>query len=209
VKGKRFTGDSLEALRRADPLDPREALTDPSGARARALFQEVTSMDATDKAPVPQRRQPLLRRVALGVAAVAVVAAAAGGAYALLRDAEEAIVGGEAVGSGDPMAMCVQYTDEMLADQEIAFDGTLVSASADGSEAVFEVHRWFKGGDGAEVTLSAQGLIGGDSLALVGASLETGQRYLVSGTDGFVWACGFTLTYDTALAEHWAELFGA
>jgi len=210
VKGKRFTGDSLEALRRADPLDPREALTDPSGAHARALFQEVTSMDATDKAPAPQRRQPLLRRVALGAAAVAVVAAAAGGAYALFRgDAEEAIVGGEAIGSGDPMAMCIQYTDEMLADQEVAFDGTLTSASADGSEAVFEVHRWFKGGEGAEVTLSAQGLIGGDSLALVGASLEVGQRYLVSAAEGFVWACGFTLTYDTALAEHWAEVFGA
>lgn len=210
MKGKRFIGDPLEALRRADPLDLREALTDPSGAHARALFQEVTSMDATDKAPAPQRRQPLLRRVALGVAAVVVVAAAAGGAYALLRDdAEEAIAGGDAIGSGDPMAMCIQYTDEMLADQEVAFDGTLVSASADGSQAVFEVHRWFKGGEGAEVTLSAQGLIGGDSLALVGASLEVGQRYLVSGTEGFVWACGFTLTYDTALAEHWADLFGA
>ena len=210
MRGKRFIGDSLEALRRADPLDPREALTDPSGARARALFQEVTSMDATNKAPAPQRRQPLLRRVALGAVAVAVVAAATGGAYALFRgDTEEAIVGGEPIGSGDPMAMCIQYTDETLAGQEVAFDGTLMSASADGSEAVFEVHRWFKGGEGAEVTLSAQGLIGGDSLALVGASLEVGQRYLVSGTEGFVWACGYTLTYDTALAEHWAEVFGA
>ena len=210
MRGKRFIGDSLEALRRADPLDPREALTDPSGARARALFQEVTSMDATNKAPAPQRRQPLLRRVALGAVAVAVVAAATGGAYALFRgDTEEAIIGGEPIGSGDPMAMCIQYTDETLAGQEFAFDGTLVSASADGGEAVFEVHRWFKGGEGAEVTLSAQGLIGGDSLALVGASLEAGQRYLVSGTEDFVWACGYTLTYDTALAEHWAELFGA
>jgi len=209
VKGKRFTGDSLEALRRADPLDPREALTDPSGAQARALFQEVTSMDATHKAPATPRRQPLLRRVALGAAAVAMVAAAAGGAYALFRgDTEEALVGGEPIGSGDPMAMCLQYDDETLAAQEVAFDGTLVSASADGSEAVFAVHRWFKGGETTEVTLSAQGLIGGDSVALVGASLEVGQRYLVSGTEGFVWACGYTLTYDTALAEHWAGVFG-
>lgn len=210
MRGKRFIGDPIEALRRADPLDPRQALTDPSGAHARALFQEVTSMDATEKAPVPQPRRPLLQRVAMGAAAVAVVAAAAGGAYALFRgDAEEAVAGGEPIGSGDPMAMCIQYTDETLAAQEFAFDGTLQSASADGSEAIFEVHRWFKGGEAAEVTLSAQGLIGGDSIALVGASLETGQRYLVSGTEGFVWACGYTLTYDTALAEHWAELFGA
>lgn len=210
VKRNRFVGDPIEALRRADPLDPRQALTDPSGAHARALFQELTSMDATEKAPAPQRRQPLLRRVALGAAAVAVVAAATGGAYALFRgNTEEAIAGGEPIGSGDAMAMCIQYDDQMLAAQEFAFDGTLKSASADGSEAVFEVHRWFKGGEGAEVTLSAQGLIGGDSIALVGASLEAGQRYLVSGTEDFVWACGYTLTYDTELAEHWAELFGA
>ena len=105
--------------------------------------------------------------------------------------------------------MCIQYTDEMLADQEIAFDGTLVSATADGREAVFEVHRWFKGGEGDRVTLSAEGLMVEESIALVGATLEVGQRYLVSGTDGFVWACGYTLTFDTALADHWAELFGA
>ena len=138
-----------------------------------------------------------------------VAAALAGGAYALFRDkAEENIAGGEPIGSS-PMAMCIQYTDEMLAGQEVAFDGTLVSATENGAEVVFDVHRWFKGGEGAQVTLSAEGLIGGDSLALVGAELEVGQRYLVSGTDGYVWACGFTLTYDTALADHWADLFGA
>ncbi len=209
MKAKRFAGDPIEALRRADPLDPKEVLTDPSGAHARALFQEVTNMDATQKVPA-SRRQPLFRRVVLGAAAVAVVAAAAGGAYALFRGGtEEAIAGGEPIGSGDPMAMCIQYDDATLAAQEFAFDGTLVSASADGSAAVFEVHRWFKGGEGPEITLSAEGLIGGDSMALVGASLEAGQRYLVSGNEGYVWACGYTLTYDTALAEHWAELFGA
>jgi len=64
--------------------------------------------------------------------------------------------------------MCIQYTDEMLADQEVAFDGTLVSASADGSEAVFEVHRWFKGGEGDQVTLSAEGLLVDESMALLG-----------------------------------------
>ena len=209
MRRKRFAGNPLEVLRRADPLDPQSVPADTSGAHARALFEEVISMEATRQDPERRRRQPVLRRVALGAAVAVLVAAVAGGGYALFRgDTEEAIAGGDPIG-GDPMAMCIQYTDQMLADQQVAFDGTLVSASADGAQAVFEVHRWFKGGEGAEVTLSAQGLIGGDSLALVGASLEVGQRYLVSGTDGYVWACGFTLTYDTALAEHWAELFGA
>ena len=205
---RRFEGDPIEALRRADPLDPREVPTDTTGAHARALFEEVTSMDVTQKETAPRPRRPLMRRLALGVGAAVVVAAVAGGTFALLRDSQEAIVGGEPIGSG-AIGMCIQYTDEMLADQEIAFDGTLVSASPDGSEAVFEVHRWFKGGEGDQVTLSAEGLLVDESMALLGASLDVGERYLVSGSDGYVWACGYTLTYDTALAEHWAELFGA
>ena len=165
-------------------------------------------MDVTQKETAPRPRRPLMRRLALGVGAAVVVAAVAGGTFALLRDGAETIVGGEPIGSG-AIGMCIQYTDEMLADQEVAFDGTLVSASPDGSEAVFEVHRWFKGGEGDQVTLSAEGLLVDESMALLGASLDVGERYLVSGSDGYVWACGYTLTYDTALAEHWAELFGA
>jgi len=206
---RRFEGDPIEALRRADPLDSREVPTDTTGAHARALFQEVTSMETTSPQTTPPARRPLWHKLALATGTAVVVAAVAVGAYVLIGNgAEEAIVGGEPIG-GDPMAMCIQYTDEMLADQEIAFDGTLVSATADGREAVFEVHRWFKGGEGDRVTLSAEGLLNAESIALVGATLEVGQRYLVSGTDGFVWACGYTLTYDTALADHWAELFGA
>lgn len=203
-----FEGDPIEALRRADPLDPREVPTDTTGAHARALFEEVTSMDTTQKETAPRPRRPLMRRLALGVGAAVVAAAVAGGTFALLRDGAETIVGGEPIGNG-AIGICIQYTDEMLADQEVAFDGTLVSASPDGSEAVFEVHRWFKGGEGDQVTLSAEGLLVDESIALLGASLDVGERYLVSGTDGYVWACGYTLTYDTALAEHWAELFGA
>ena len=165
-------------------------------------------MEATDKGTAPRRRQPMLRRVALGAAAAVVVAAVAVGAYSLFGNRAESIVGGEAVG-GDPMAMCLQYTDETLAGLDMAFDGTLVSATENGAEVVFEVHRWFQGGEGGQVTLSAEGLINSDSIALVGAHLEVGQRYLASADDGYVWACGYTLTYDTQLAEHWADLFGA
>ncbi len=204
---RNFEGDPIEALRRADPLQPLEVPTDTSGAHARALFQEVTSMDRNETKTAP-RRQPLLRRVALGAGGLAVVAAAAIGGYALLQDEADEVVGGEPIGGG-AMGMCIQYTEQMLLDQDYAFDGTLVSANPDGTNAVFEVHRWYKGGEGATVTLSAEGLMQEESIALIGADLDVGERYLVSGTDGFVWACGFTLTYDTELANHWAEIFGA
>lgn len=210
--------DPIEMLRRADPLDPLEVPKDTTGAHARALFQEVTSMDVKEQEKAPRRPQPLLRRVAMGVGLAVFAAAIAGGAYALLKDeAEEVIVGGEPIG-GDSMGMCLQYTEEMLANQEFAFDGTVVSideaapqpgVDVPGVTVTFEVHRWFRGGEGSTATFDANGLVGETSLALTGPGLEVGQRYLISGTDSFVWGCGYSLTYDTALADHWAELFGA
>jgi hypothetical protein len=81
-----FKGDPIEALRRADPLDPREVPTDTTGAHARALFQEATSMDTTQKDTAPRPHRPLMPRLALRVGAAVVLAAVAGGTYALLRD---------------------------------------------------------------------------------------------------------------------------
>ena len=133
---KRFEGDPIAALRGIDPLDSPNAPGDTTGAHARALFLEVTSMDVVENKAAPQPKQPLKRKLALGVGMAVVVAAIAGGAYALLKDeAEEAIVGGEPI--GDAMAMCLQYTDQMLLDQEYAFDGTLVAV--DGNNATFDV----------------------------------------------------------------------
>ena len=203
---KRFEGDPIAALRGVDPLPSLDAPGDTTGAHARALFAEVTSMDVMDDKAAPQPKQPLMRKVALGVGMAVAAAAIAGGAYALLKDkADEPIVGGEPL--GDAMAMCIQYTDQMLLDQEYAFDGTLVAV--DGNNAIFDVHNWYKGGEGAQITLKAEGLVRSEAVALVGTSLEVGQRYLISGTDGFVWACGFSVTYDTEIANHWSELFGA
>lgn len=208
---RRFEGDPIEALRRADPLDPLQVPSDTTGNHARSLFQEVTEMESTRQETPTRAPRPLMQRLALGVGAAVVVAAIGGVSWAVLRDsAPENIVGGEPIGGG-AMSICLQYSDETLAEQTVAFDGTLISAEDNGAAAVFEVHRWFKGGEGDTVTLSAEGLMAGEgnSIALVGAELEVGQRYLVSGTDGYVWACGYTLTYDTALAQHWAEVFGA
>lgn len=202
---KRFDGDPLEALRRSDPLDRLEVPTDTSEAHARALFQEITEMETMKtETPAPRRRMGM--RIALGMASAVAVAAAAIGGYALLADeAEPRIVGGEPI-TGGGMAMCIQYDEALLLEQEVAFDGTLVET--DGRRATFTVHRWFKGGEGDEITLDAEGLVGGGSVALIGVGLEEGTRYLVSGSGGFVWACGYTVTFDTDLADHWAELFG-
>jgi hypothetical protein len=142
------------------------------------------------------------RSLAALLLALAVIAAACGD-----DAAEEPITGGEPLGSA--AADCLAYDEATLLAQELAFDGTLVAASADGEQAIFEVHNWFRGGgDAAEVVLAPGGLLRTDAQALVGTALEVGERYLISSRDGVVWACGYSVTYDSDLAAEWAELFG-
>lgn len=210
-----FEGDPIEQLRRADPLDRLEVPNDTSGAQARALFQEVTGMDVMEQEPI-KRPRAWARPVAFAASAMAVVAMAVGG-YALFAQNEtpEAIVGAPLGGGA---AMCIQYEDAILVGLDVAFDGTLVSVETIPGNgeidlpqnlATFEVHKWFKGGEGDTITLDAGILVDDGSIALVGTQLEVGQRYLISGDDGFVWACGYSYSYDTEVANHWSELFGA
>lgn len=174
---------------------------------------EVTKQEA----PAPGR-QPLRRRIVMAASAAAVAVVAVGAFTLLGGDAPEQIVGGVPVG-GDPMAMCLAFDEATLARQDFAFDGTVKAIEQrEGSEegfptqeiyVTFTVHRWFKGGADAEVTYRADGMVGETSLALTGPGLAEGQRYLISGSEVYVWGCGYSLTYDTALAERWATLFGA
>ncbi len=144
------------------------------------------------------------RAALAAVALTMLVAAACGDDDA----ATEQATGGEPLGGG-AAADCMVYDEAVLLGQEIAFDGTLVSADEATDTAVFEVHQWFRGGEGTTVTLQAGGLLRTDAQALVGTALAVGQRYLISSTDGVVWACGYSVTYDADLAAEWAELFGA
>lgn len=155
-------------------------------------------MDRNEVVGVGRRHRRSLAALLLALAATA----AACGADA----AEEPITGGEPLGSA--AADCLAYDEATLLAQELAFDGTLVAASADGEQATFEVHNWFRGGDAAEVVLEAGGLLRAEAQALVGTALEVGERYLISSRDGVVWACGYSVTYDSDLAAEWAELFG-
>lgn len=204
---KRFEGDPLEALRRVDPLVPDQAPRDTSGPHARALFERITSAEIEDPAHAEQaspRRRPRLALVLTGAAVV--VAAVVGVNLAGGGDGvTDTIVGGVPVASP---AMCVeQYDLASLANRDIAFDGTL--AAIDGENVTFDVNTWFVGGSDDRVTLTATGMVGGDFVSISGdgATLEIGSRYLVSGSGGYVLACGFTMTYDTSIAAEWAQVF--
>jgi len=229
MRRRRSGEDPIAALRDADPLDRLDVPNDTTGAHARALFQEVTNMDTMERQAAAGAQPPARRRFALALSGAAVAAALVVASIAIFagNDAApaEQIAGGEPLTSG---AMCVENYDlDTLANRDVAFDGTVTSF--DGDQVTFTVQSWFAGGSGDAVTLNSNGLTGitslggvgdGTSLSsndltsggitpLDGVGLEDGQRYLVSGSGGFVWACGFTMTYDTGIASQWATVFGA
>ena len=205
MKRRHSEGDPIEMLRHADPLDPLEVPQDTTGAHARALFQEVTSMQTTEPKTTEAPRRPVRRRLVMAISTSTAIAAVVVG-VAITNNPDqptENIVGGEPIASA---AMCVETYDlGTLANREVAFDGTL--ETIEGDNVTFTVNRWFTGGSGSTVTLDSNGLAGGAITSVGGPSLEIGERYLVSGSGGFVWACGFTMTYDTDIANQWAEVF--
>ncbi len=212
MRHRGFEGDPIEVLRGADPLDRLDVPKDTTGAHARALFQEVTTMDTMEKETTVRTQPPMRRRFALAASGVAVAAlvvasiAVFGGNGA----PDEVIAGDEPIVGGGPIAaaaMCVEFYDlDKLADRDVAFDGTVGSSAGD--RVTFIVHNWFTGGSGDSVTLEAMGIAPG-TITSAGPALEIGHRYLVSGSGGNVWSCGFTMTYDTGIAGQWATVFGA
>lgn len=126
--------------------------------------------------------------------------------------ADEADTGGPQTVTGDgpgSAGMCVEtYSPETLRNRELAFDGTVRTVEeADGAQQVtFDVHRWFKGGEGGEATLVAYGFGGITSVG--GGERKVGDRLLVAGDDDFVWECGFTQGYDAVVAAQWEAALG-
>ena len=163
---------------------------------------------------VQQRQRPplLIAAVAVSLVFVAVVAVAVtrssgessrdrdvtGGVEVVVPNGDGAITPG-----GSTSGSCVELYDlTTLERREIAFDGTLVTV--DGDRATFTVNHWFRGGDGASVTLAGSGLQGINSTQ-PGAALTPGARLLVAGDGGFAWSCGFTQPYDPSVAQQWME----
>ena len=105
---------------------------------------------------------------------------------------------------GDAMASCLAFDPAFLAEMPIAFEGT---ASAVGDDRVtLEVDRWFKGGDAAEVTLTAPA---GLEALIAGIDFEEGQQYLISASDGTVNYCGFSGESTPELRAGFEAAFGS
>lgn len=143
----------------------------------------------TSSSPLPTRNRPTRRSLALATAAAVVVLAVA--VPALIRDSSpEALAGPPlelSLGEGPGMAMCIEFDVAILAQAEVAFEGTV--SSVDGETVALDVDRWYRGGDAATVSLTAPGGL----VALIGGiDFVAGNQYLITATDGVVGYCGYS-----------------
>jgi hypothetical protein len=220
------------------------AVTDPAARNAllREILAMPTTDLARPAVPTgrlaPERPRRLGWAVAAGAAAVTaavVVAVARPGGAPSERVAGPTVTTSAAapapstveVRTGDPYGpgqvfSCVEeYDRKTLTHRTLAFDGTVTAIGRRSSEADpyvavrFTVHRWYRGGAGAEI--SVQMLPPNTSSSVNHATYEVGSRLLVSGGDRWgrtpvreplAFACGFTRWYDPATARLWAEILG-
>jgi hypothetical protein len=216
---------------RDDDLRTRLARLDPAGGLPVATVSSPRAADHLERAmtstelriPEPstggRTRAPGRRRVFLGAAAVAAAAVMAG----VLVTGGGGSPGGVAGGGGNPggpvaeepttLALslppsnvadsCIVFDVAFLADMPVAFAGTVTEVAADA--VVVDVDRWFTGGDSDLVRLTRPE---NSSAALDGVDFVTGERYLVTATNGTVNGCGFSGPATPELGQAFEQAFG-
>jgi len=202
--------DDLRARLRAS--DPAASLppADPHGVAR--LLEDVMATELTteNRETGVRQRGPLTWLVA---AAAVLVIAGVGvfGVRALTGDDPAPTAGGSDPSSvtqldlpatgGD--AKCMLPNAEALAGADVAFDGTVTAI--DGDRVTLTPTTWYAGTptDVVEVTAPS------DEMADVASGVEfrSGDRYLVSASDGQVSLCGFSAAYSDDLAAIYAEAF--
>lgn len=207
-----MTGPDEQLRTRLAAIDPMHLTVTPEPLpRSRAeqiLETAMGTIDATTLAPAAPAPRPRRYRPALLAAAAALVVAAGTGVAVLASSGDTPPAGPSTLSLSVPSAnvnySCVQFDVAILAAMPVAFAGTVTGTTA---EAVtIEVDRWYTGGDSDVVSIRLAD--GQSSAALDGVDFQTGDRYLVTATDGVVNGCGFSgeatpefeAAYDEAFA---------
>ena len=100
-------------------------------------------------------------------------------------------------------AKCMVPNAEVVAEQEIAFDGTVTAISGD--LVTLTPTTWYAGTPTDLVQVHAPDAQMAELLSAV--KFEQGERYLVSATNGQVTLCGFSAPFSDELAAIYAEAF--
>ena len=192
-------GDLRNRLAASNPIPPSEPVDPIASDRARALMEEIMTTTTTTSTPgVKPQRFRLIGAVAAALVVVVGGAALFGG----LGPAGAPLV--LTANGSDAMASCLPFDTGTLGGMTPAFGGTVVELTD--SVATLEVDRWFTGGD-AEI-VEIQYTPGFE--ALIGTpSLEVGQRYLITASEGVVNGCGYSGVATPEYEAAFEQAFGA
>lgn len=204
-----MTDELRDRLRAADPAT---SLPPADPTRVSRLLEDVMSTELTteNRETGTHDRSPLTWLVA----AAAVLIIAGVGLFAVLNHDEDppapptaaddkTVTELIAPSAEAYAARCMVPNAEVLAQQQVAVDGT-VTSMADGI-VTLAVDEWYAGEATDLVRVQAPEP---EMQQLVGAvDLQEGGRYLVSATDGRVTVCGFSAPWSEDLAALYDQAF--
>jgi hypothetical protein len=206
-----ISDDDLRArLSRIDPAPAGTPVDPVTSPRARHLVEssmQTLDIPSSDDLAVRRRRPLLLGAAAAALAAIAagillVVAGPFGGQASLPRGGQPTTLALSAP-PGDAAGSCLMFSVDVLREMPVALAGT-VTAVETGS-VTLDVDRWYRGGDADRVTIAVPEQ---NSVALDGVDLRSGERYLLTATDGTVNGCGYSGPAEPQLESAFAEAFG-
>lgn len=179
-----------DRLGRLDPMGA-EVETRPVSQAREMLEKAMSTQSTTVRSPFPR---------ILAVAAVLVLAVAG---IAFLGGNEPAAPPlALSAGESDVMASCLPFSVEILADMEVAFEGTVTGV--DGETVTLDVTRWFTDGEAEQVTITAPA---GMEALIGGIPFVEGADYLVTATNGVVNYCGYTAEATPDMRAAFEEAF--
>ena len=220
------SGEQLRQLGTVEPV--RAEVLDASLSRLRVAIGEEEKSPTSSEGLVSRklrRRWGLAIMSATGVAAAAALLITAPWATQTQMPAHVATGDGQLPGAAT--ASCAQeYSLDELGQRSFGFDGTVSKIHTWGKTRVtFRVNQWYRGGSGAEVTVTlpapidtALGQRASSDEQLTSPSYTVGTRLLVSGSfadgtrdvsDAYVFGCGFTRYFDETTARQWASELGS
>ncbi len=179
--------DDEHLARRLRDLDPaREVAPLPEHRIEEIMTRTTTQYPSDDTQPIDlsELKDRRRTRLAAGFAAVA-AAAAIVTAVVISRPAPGETLALDLPPDGGAMMSCLQITPDVIAGNDVAFEGRVTSI--DGDNVTLEVLHQYTGEAASAVTIP-QGT--DDLIELTIGRLEVGETYLISAVDGVVATCG-------------------